>query len=120
MTIENKQVMTIGFEPENINLEGFIWVNHSPGVQNGLTEKEYYLLCKHFIDDTDILIVNLNKENLSVDEVILLHLAYTISTPIFAVGHKMLLANGILKELVSHRFGDLEELKEHLIDNYKS
>lgn len=81
-----------------------------------INSRETMLSIKKIVGDTDAIVVNLKKENLTPEEVVVLHSAYTISTPIFAVGYKIL--TPVVKEMVTRRFGDLEHLLDHISAYY--
>lgn len=112
-------VLTIGFDMEtvmSINNENFLIAVHTPDKPEGMTDREYYYLCRKFATEADVVFINLDKDYLSVDEVVLLHLSYTKSTPILAVGDKLF--NPILNEMITHRFISLQELYDHVMVNY--
>lgn len=108
----------VGFTVDEVSQFPHIaWALHDPSSADDMTEREYMLMAKQMVNQSDVLVCNLNRDGLTPDEVVLIHSAYTNSTPILAVGYKIL--TPLLKEMVSHRFADLEYLVDHLMANYK-
>lgn len=112
-------ILMIGFSPDiNIKIGGYSTIHHTPfkREENGLSPKEYELLCKRIVDSTTVIILNLDKRYLTFDESFILIYAYTKNTPIVGVGEKI--RDELLDIVVSNKFEFLEDAINHIKNNY--
>lgn len=114
-------ITVVGFSKEEATMfaDSFILAVFNENYSEDFTVREHYLNMQRVIGLSAAVVCNLAKNNLSPDEVVLIHTAYTKSTPIFAVGHNMLIKSGILSELVSNSsFADLTHVFDHITAHY--
>lgn len=107
----------MGFAEDEITpVEGFIISNHKPGVTEGMTPQEYLLKVKETAREAEILIAKAKPTKLDEDEVVLLHTAYTTSTPIFVVGDHIL--SPLLETVCTNMFSTYATAVDHIKVNY--
>lgn len=111
-------VVTVGFKLEELPTKyPIMFAQHDPSLALGLSSREYMLMVQRVVEQADVLVVNLGVKTLSPDEVVVLHTAYTKSTPILGVGHKTW--TPLIEEMISQRFLDIELVADHIVANYK-
>lgn len=112
-------VLTVGIDRDELMPdERIIWGHHESGKPSELSAREYVLQCKKYVEQADVIVVNCDKGKLSVDEVFIITSAYTISTPIFSVGHNILCHDEILDAFLSNKFDSFKAAIEHIINHY--
>lgn len=112
-------LLMVGFIPDiNIKIGGYSTIHHTPfkETEGGMSPKEYELLCKKIVNNTSIVLLNLDKKSLTFDESFILIEAYTRSIPIVGVGEKI--RNYLLYVVVSNKFDFLNDAITHIKNNY--
>ncbi|WMT39255.1 hypothetical protein RE628_17540 [Paenibacillus sp. D2_2] len=108
----------MGFSLEALSTyHSIAWAHHDPATATGMSNREYMLMVEQAIAQSDVVVFNATDDNLSIDEVVILHTAYINRTPIIAVGLRAL--SPLLEEMVSQRFPELDFVVEHLMASYK-
>lgn len=120
--INNKTILLLGFTRDDLKKvpphEGVLYIRHEPGLDD-LSPREHYTQCVKMVEKSDAVIVNLSKDLLNLDEMVILHLSYTKSTPVLGVGFKILMEDSMLQEFIAKRFEDLNSAIEHIVVNYQ-
>ncbi len=96
--------------------EGMVFYNYDDEFDVGLTVKEKMMLFGSVLKNTGVVLVNLQKVDLSIEEILILQMAYTNNIPILGVGEHP--SNKFLKEIVTREFKTYEEVIEHIITHY--
>ncbi|MEK5060880.1 MULTISPECIES: hypothetical protein [unclassified Paenibacillus] len=110
--------VAIGFSLESLSTYTDIaWAHHDPSTAIGMSNREYMLMVERAVVQSDVVVFDATNENLSVDEVVIIHTAYTNRTPIIAVGLRSL--SPLLEEMVSQRLPGLDFVVDHLMANYR-
>lgn len=112
-------ILMVGFPPDiNIKIFGYTTIHHAPFrlMEGGLSLKEYEILCKKVVENSKLLVLNLDKKYLTFDESFLLVHAYTKSIPIVGVGQKI--KDFTLNIVLSNKFAFIDDLKNHVKNNY--
>lgn len=110
-------VVVVGFPLKS--LEGFpgvAWAHHDSSTSSSLSTREYLLMIDRVILQADALLVNLEAESFTPNEVIILHTSYIHKTPVLGTGYKRW--EPVIEEMVSKRVIDLTAAVEHIQSNY--
>ena len=112
-------LLMVGFIPDiNIKIGGYSTIHHTPfkKVDGGMSSKEYEILLKRIVNNTFLVILNLDKKHLTFDESYILLYAYTKNTPIVGVGSKI--KDQLLEVVLSNKFDFLQDAIIHIKNNY--
>ena len=112
-------LLMLGFYPEeSVKVDGYLTITHSPFKIDvgGLSPREYKLLCKSILNNVKLIIINLNKKNVSLDESFILFSAYTNDVSIIGVGHKE--EQPFLEAFLTNKFKFMEDALPHIRKNY--
>lgn len=111
------KVVALGFEQGEISEnENYVFAVHQSGVTEGMSTREYYMNCRSFAEDADVILIKNSTKNLSEDEVVILYSAYSKSTPIFGVG--LPIGSPLVQAVYTNMFGNIDQVIDHMNVHY--